>query len=404
MSLTETRIRALKPQGKPYKLTDGKGLHLLVTPAGGRLWRYRYRFAGRENMLGLGQYPDVSLKQARDRRDDARKLLAAGVNPAAQKKAEKQADSNTFAAVAAEWLAGQARVLEPSTHKHAERRLATYLNPYIGTKPIADIDAPMLLDVLRRIEHRGTLETCRRVRELAGRVFRYAIATGRARHDVAAALKGAIATPVATHFASITKPQDVGQLLRSLWGYVGAPHVAVALKLLPYTFVRPGDLRGALWSEFDLGAAEWRIPGPRMKMRTEHVVPLSRQALELVRELQPLTGSGALLFPSLRSDVRPISENTLNAALRRLGYDGDTMTSHGFRSTASTLLNEQGWHPDLIELQLAHAERNKVRAAYNKAQRLEERRRMMQAWADYLDGLRTGATVVGIRAHAQASA
>ncbi|MDB6044694.1 MAG: integrase [Gammaproteobacteria bacterium] len=269
-------------------------------------------------------------------------------------------------------------------------RFESHLFPYLGRQPIKSIRAQELLSVLRRAEARGTHETAHRVRALAGRVFRYAVATGRAEHDVSADLKDALAPVKTKNFAAILEPSRVGALLRAIDGYAGQPVTAPALKLAPLVFVRPGELRAAEWSEFDFEKAEWRIPGARMKMGEQHIVPLARQAIDILKALQPLTNRGRYVFPSLLTRDRPISDNTINAALRRLGYNGDEQTGHGFRSMASTLLNEQGFPPDVIELQLAHAERNKVRAAYNKAQRLGERRKMMQAWADYLDRLRAG--------------
>ncbi len=394
-TLTESTIRAAKPQEKAYKLFDEKGLFMLVTPPGGRLWRFKFRYGGVEKLLAIGAYPEVPLKRARERRDDARRLLADGIDPSAKRQAERAAQADTFKAIALEWLAKQK--LADSTRDKAEWTFETLLFPYLGAKQITSITAPDVLVALRRIEAQGKHETAHRAKQRAGQVFRYAIATGRAEHDVTADLKGALAPVETQHFAAITEPQRVGELLRAIDGYVGQPGVASALKLAPLVFVRPGELRGAPWSEFDLDGAEWRIPGERMKMGELHIVPLSRQAIAILRELYPLTGPDGYVFPSLRTRDRPISEVTLNAALRRLGYSSQDQTAHGFRTTASTLLNEQGWHPDLIELQLAHAERNKVRAAYNRAHRLDERRKMMQSWADYLDGLKAGANVVAIR-------
>jgi len=296
--------------------------------------------------------------------------------------------------VAAEWLELQKKSLAPETMSILGARLNSALYPYVGSRPVAAITAQELLAVLRRVEARGRHETAHRVRALAGRVLRYAVATGRAQYDVAADLRDALA-PVKSHnFASVTEPVRVGELMRAIHRYSGYPVTALALKLAPLVFVRPGELRAAEWSEFDLPNAEWRIPAARMKMRDPHIVPLAHQAIAIVRELQPLARGGRYLFPSLRTRERPMSENTINAALRRLGYSSEEQTGHGFRSMASTLLNEHGFPPDVIELQLAHTERNKVRAAYNKAQRLPERRKMMQAWADYLDVLRAGGNVV----------
>jgi integrase len=396
-TLSEARIRTAKPKQKPYKLFDERGLYLRVERRGGRLWRFRYRYGGVEKLLALGAYPDVTLKRAREKRDDARRLLADGIDPSAQRQAERIAQHDTFEGVAREWLARQRKSLAEGTVSILSARLENYVYPYLGSRPIAAITAPELLATLRRIEARGRHETAHRARALTGRVFRYAIATGRAERDVSADLRDALAPVKARNFAAIVDPVRVGALLRAIDGYVGQPVTAAALRLAPLTFVRPGELRAAEWSEFDLPNAEWRIPGDRMKMGEQHIVPLARQALGILGELQPLTHRSRYVFPSLLSRDRPMSENTVNAALRRLGYSREEQTGHGFRTIASTLLNEQGFPPDIIELQLAHAERNKVRAAYNKAQRLVERRRMMQAWADYLDALRAGADVVPIR-------
>jgi integrase len=393
-------IRNARPHAKPYKLADGDGLALLVNPNGSKWWRLRYRFAGREKMVSLGVYPEVGLKQARERRLAARRLVADGIDPSAKRQAERISQDNTFEAIAREWLAMQAKKLSAGTLGRERDRLEDFVFPYLGRRPIAQVTAPDLLGALRRIEARGTHETAHRTRAVCSRVFRYAIATGRAERDVSADLKGALAPAVTRNFPAITEPARIGELLRAIEGYSGQRAVHGALRLAPYVFVRPGELRQAEWVEFNLEAAEWRIPAERMKAREAHLVPLSLQAITILRALEPITGAGRYLFPSLRTAARPISNNTINAALRRLGYDKDQMTGHGFRSMASTCLNEQGWHPDLIELQLAHAERNQVRAAYNKAQRLPERRKMMQSWADYLDVLRAGATVTPIRRRA----
>lgn len=395
--LTDTAIRSAKATEKPRKLFDGGGLFLLLKPNGARLWQLKYRVSGREKLLSFGQYPEVSLKSAREQRDEARKLIAAKSDPGAKRKAERSAQANTFEAVAREWLDMKADSISERTRLKRLARFESFVFPYLGKRPIASITAPDLLPVLKRIEGRGKNETAHRIRSESSAVFRYAIVTGRAERDPAADLRGALAPVVVRNHPAITEPAKIGGLLRAIHGYKGQPSTEYALKLLPLTFVRPGELRGAEWSEFDLDNAEWRIPASRMKMREQHVVPLSSQAVTFLRELQPLTGSGRYVFPSLRTNERPISNNTLNAALRRLGFSGDEMVSHGFRSMASTCLNEQGWHPDLIELQLAHAERDEVRGAYNRAQRLAERRKMMQSWADYLDGLRMGANVVSLR-------
>lgn len=394
--LTSTKIHSAKPLEKPYKLSDSGGLYLLINPNDSRWWRLKYRFEGREKGLSLGVYPHVSLQQARSQRDEAKKAVANGIDPSVKRQAEKSATANTFEAVAREWLALQQKKLAQTTYDKAVATLETLVFPYIGSRPIAKLAAADVLKVLKRIEGRGIHETAHRTRQRCSQVFRFAVQTGRAEHDVTADLRGALASVESEHHAAITEPARIGELLRAIDGYSGHPVTAYALKLAPLLFVRPGELRHAEWTEFVLDGHEphWRIPAEKMKMGEQHVVPLSKQALALLHELQPLTGGGQYLFPSLRSGSRPMSENTVNAALRRLGYASDEMTGHGFRSLASTNLNEQGYHPDLIELQLAHAERNKVRAAYNKAQRLPERRQMMQAWANYLDGLRAGGNVV----------
>lgn len=395
--LNDIRVRTAKPRERPYKLFDERGLFLFVTPSGGRLWRLKYRMHGREKLISLGAYPDVALRRAREKRDEARKLLADSIDPSAERQERRAALLETFEGVAEEWLNLQNRSLAPETISILGARLKSALYPYLGSKPVAEVTAQELLAALRRIEARGRYETAHRVRALAGRVLRYAVATGRAQHDVAADLKDALAPVKSKNFASVTEPIRVGELMRAIQGYTGHPVTALALKLAPLVFVRPGELRTAECSEFDLPNAVWRIPAVRMKMKEPHIVPLARQAVAILRELEPFAQGGRYLFPSLRTRDRPMSDNTINAALRRLGYSSEEQTGHGFRTMASTLLNEQGFPPDVIELQLAHTERNKVRAAYNKAQRLAERRKMMQAWADYLDGLRAGANVAPIR-------
>ena len=402
--LSEARVRNAKPKGKPYKLSDGYASYLLVKHNGGRLWRLKYRFGGVEKVLTLGIYPDVTLKRFREKRDEARRLLADGIDPGAARKAEQAASANTFKLVAEEWLDLQAKELAAETLDIYRGRLTSELYQPLGHKAIDDIEAPELLAVCRRIEARGRRESAHRVRALYGRIARFAIATGRAQRDISRDLQGALGPVRAQHFASIVEPKRVGELLRAIDGYTGQPAVHYALKLAPLVFVRPGELRAAEWREFDLDAAEWRIPAGRMKGSTDpHVVPLAAQSLALLRELQAITGDGKLLFASLRTPSRPISDNTINAALRRLGYSSEEMTGHGFRSMASTLLNEQGWNDDWIEAQLAHRDTNKVRASYNFARYLDGRRKMMQAWADYLDGLRKGASVTAIQ-HARHAA
>lgn len=397
MPLTDTAVRNASAKEKQYTLYDREGLFLLVLSNGSKLWRWKYRVHGREKRISLGTYPKVSLKAARDKRDELQADLKKGVDPAAAKKNEKAealTQAETFEAVAREW---HGKFSRDWTAVHAERimrRFERNIFPYIGSRPIKDVTAPELLAVVRRIEDRGKIETSHRALQNCGQVFRYAVASGKAVRDPSGDLRGALPPVKEKHFASITDPKEVAKLLRALDGYTGSFVTQCALKLTPLLFVRPGELRQAEWAEIDLDAGEWRIPGVKMKMRDPHVVPLSRQAVEVLRELHPLTGGGRYVFPSERTTARCMSENTINAALRRLGYSKDEMTAHGFRSMASTLLNEQGWNPDAIERQLAHAERNSVRRAYNFAEHLPERRRMMQAWADYLDALRAGGKVI----------
>jgi len=394
---SDATFRTAKPREKPYKLFDGGGLYLLVTPEGGRYWRLKYRFGGHERGLGLGVHIDaatgevrVPLALARKRREEARQLLAEGIDPSAQRQSDKVKKLLTFEAVAREWLGLQATKMAQATAAKTTWLLETHLFRQIGSSPVGEVTAPTLLEALRRIEKEGKHETAHRAKQTAGRVLRYAVATGKAERDPSHDLGGALAPVPARSRPAITDPARVGALLQSIDAYVGQPTTACALKLAPLAFVRPGELRAAEWSEIDLESAEWRIPARRMKMREPHLVPLSRQAVGLLSALKLLTGRGRHVFPSLRGRDRPMSENTVNAALRSLGYSGDEQTGHGFRAMASTLLNEIGFPPEVIELQLAHAERNKVRAAYNRAQRLTERRKMMQAWADYLDELRAG--------------
>jgi len=385
--LTDTQIRTAKPRERPYKLFDGDGMYLLVNPNGSRWWRLKYRVAGREKLLSLGVYDDVTLKAARDARTEARRLISKGIDPSAERRAEKATHADTFESVALEFL-DRSGHLRTGTVEQLRHRLKTYAFPSIGKSPVASLTAADLLRMLRRIEAKGTHETAHRVRSICDRVLRFAVATGRTDRNVAGDLRGALSSTRSKNFSALTEPKRIGELLRVIDGYQGQPAVMAALQLAPLVFVRPGELRNAEWSEVDLDAAEWRIPAGRMKMGREHVVPLSKQAVAILTELRGHTGAGELLFPSLRSAERPISDNTLNAALRRLGYSKDEQTAHGFRTIASTRLNELGFHPDLIELQLAHRDRNKVRAAYNRAERMAERRTMMQAWADYLDALR----------------
>jgi integrase len=402
-SLTKVGIEAAKPREKAYKLSDGLGLFLLVTKAGGRLWRFKYRFKGRENLLSLGSYPDVPLKLARDRRDEARKQVAAGIDPSAKRKAEKTSRADTFEAVAREWLALQEKAQAASTFVKARWLLEDILFPYIGSKQIALITASEVLSAVRKMEARGKHETAHRAVWKARQVFKYAIRTDRATNDPTSSLGGALVPQKVLHRPAITSPPQVGELLRAIDGYSGQPASEAALKLAPLVFLRPGELRGARWEEFDLDGKEptWRIPGVRMKrtkhmgIADEHIVPLATQAVKILSELRPITGPEGLVFPGLRSGSRPISENTLNSALRRLGYTKDQMTPHGFRAIARTLLDEElHIRPDFIEHQLAHAVRDPNGRAYNRTTHFPERRKMMQEWADYLDTLKAGTKAV----------
>jgi integrase len=391
MALTDTTLRNARPREKVYRLNDGKGLLFVVNPIGTKYWRFRYEFHGRENMVSLGPYPQVSLVQARALHAEARKLLARGIDPARDKAAKAEGRKVCFKDIAEEWLHLQRTRLTTSTQKKARWMLDTFVYPEIGSRPLVDLRAPDILAMLRQIESKGFNETAKRVKQRCSQIFRYAIATGRTENDPTVALRGALAPVVSKNHAGITEPARIGELMLAIDGYTGHPVVKAAMKLSALTFVRPGELKNALWTEIDLGRREWRISAERMKMREEHIVPLSPQAMSVITELLSYRGESKYLLPSVWTDHRPISENTVNLALRRMGYSNDQMTAHGFRTTASTQLNELGYPPDVIELQLAHRDRNKVRASYNKALKLEERTRMMCEWADYLDQLRTAA-------------
>ncbi|MFA5960978.1 MAG: tyrosine-type recombinase/integrase [Tatlockia sp.] len=398
MTLTVVAIKSAKPKEKPYKMTDEKGLYLLVNPNGSKLWKFKYRFSGVEKKLSFGAFPDVSLSAAREARDEARRQLTNTIDPGilknSIKRSKKVAEENSFEAIAREW---HAKFTPKWSKNHGERiliRLEQNIFPWIGKRPIHEITAPEILSALRRIENRGAVETAHRVSQICGQVFRYAIVIGKAERNPAADLRGALAPVKQKHHASIIDSVEIGKLLNAISEYRGNFVTKCALQLAPLFFVRPGELRHAEWSEFDLEKAEWRIPAEKMKMKEQHIVPLATQAIEIIQELHAYTGSGKYLFPSLRSATRPMSENTVLAALRRLGYSSDEMTGHGFRSMASTLLNEHGWNRDAIERQLAHAERNNIRAAYNYAEYLPERRTMMQWWAEHLDKLKAGAEII----------
>lgn len=406
MSLTDIQIRQAKADAKPYKLFDGGGLHLAVMPSGGKLWRLKYRVAGKEKLLALGAYPAISLAAARDAAKKARATIAAGGDPALDKRRAKvkakQGADDTFDAIANEYVAQRkrdgARAYAPATAAKADWFISL-LKPSIGPMPIATIQPTDILAALRKLERRGNLESARRCLQFIGQVMRYAVATARLTADPSRDLKGALAAPRVKHHAAITDPAKLGELLRAIDGYQGDATTVLALRLAPHVFVRPGELRQARWGEFDLDDAIWFVPPDRTKMRKPHAVPLSRQALAILKDLHGITGAdGGYLFPSLRSRARPMSENTLNAALRRMGYSSDEMTAHGFRATASTLLNESGkWHLDAIERALAHGHSNAVRGAYARGQHWEERVEMAQWWSDYLDTLRTGAAILPFR-------
>jgi integrase len=400
MPLNEMKIRNAKPRGKFYKLTDSGGLYLHVTEKGGKLWRFKYRFAGKYKLLALGSYPEISLLDARQSRDEARRQLAKGIDPSAARRAQKQADIQeieTFELIAKEW---HKRFFSTWSVRYAETlmsRLELYIFPWIGKRPIAEIKAPELLAVLRRIESRGILDTTQRVRIICGQVFRYAVVTGRAERDPITDLKGALPQPQKTNRAAITEPKKVGKLLRAIDGYQGSFVVQCALKLAPLLFVRPGELRHAEWEEISFENAEWNIPGSKMKMKEPHLVPLSEQAIAILTELKKLTGAGRYLFPGRTAD-RPMSDNAILAALRIMGYAKEEMSGHGFRAMARTILDEVlQVRPDFIEHQLAHSVRDPLGRAYNRTAHLAERKKMMQKWADYLDGLKVGAKVISFK-------
>ena len=395
MALFDTKIKGVKPSGKQIKLFDAGGLFLLVTPKGGKLWRFKYRFDRKEKLLALGAYPEITLAEARERRDKARKQLANDIDPGAVRKAMKEAETEeteTFEVIAREWHTKFKTTTWTEGHALTiMSRLERDLFPWIGTRPINQIKAQELLILLRRVEARGALESAHRIRTIAGQVFRYAVATGRAERDPSGDLKGALPQPGEKHHAAITEPKEVAPLLRAIDGYQGHFVVKCALRLAPLFFVRPGELRNAEWAEIDLDEAVWNIPAHKMKMKQSHIVPLCKQAVQILTELKELTGVSRYVFPSGRSFARPMSNNAILAALRRMGYDKDTMTGHGFRAMARTILDEVlQVRPDFIEHQLAHAVRDPNGRAYNRTAHLAERRKMMEQWADYLDKLKAG--------------
>jgi len=406
MPLTDTEVRNAKPKEKAYRLTDGKGLYLEVLPTGAKSWRFKYRVAGQEKRMVFGLWPEVGLKDARQRRSDARALVAAGADPGGQRrqeqedqKAQAHETAMTFERVAREWHGKQVGTW---SEEHAQKvigRLERFLFPHLGSVPVAQLKAPKLLAAIRRAEAWGVIQTAQRLRQYSEKIYAYAVASGLAERNIGSDLKGALTPHRTVNRPAIVDAKAVGGLLRAVDGYGGEPTTRAALTLAAYTFLRPGELRRAEWAEIDLeaeGGPRWVIPGEKMKMGQTHIVPLSRQGVEVIEKLRPLTGHSRYLFPSLRGQGKCMSEGTLNGALRRMGVGQEEHCAHGFRAMASTLLNEQGWASDVIERQLAHAPRNKVRATYNRAEHLPERRKMMQAWADYLDALKAGGKIIPI--------
>jgi integrase len=400
MPLTDTAIRNAKPGAKPARMFDERGLYLEVTPTGGKWWRFRYRVGGKEKLLSMGTYPDIGLAKARERRDEARKLLADGIDPSEHRKATKTARAdraaNSFEVVAREWYGKHAPGWQPGHSARVLRLLERDLFPWLGDRPVAEVTAPELLAAVRRIEARGALETAHRAIGAFGQAMRYAIATGRAERDPSRDLRGALPPVKGEHFAAATDPKRLAEILRALDGYQGTFTVQCALRLAPLVFVRPGELRKARWADIDLDAAEWRYLVT--KTQTPHIVPLASQALAILRELHKLTGRSEFVFPGARTNGRPMSDNAILAAMRRLGIPKEEMSGHGFRAVARTILDEVlGVRPDLIEHQLAHAVRDPNGRAYNRTAHLPERRKMMQQWADWLDKQKAGADVIHLR-------
>jgi integrase len=402
MALSDAKIKAAKlPDGKKSaKLSDGGGLYLLVK-ASGKYWRLDYRFGGKRKTMALGIYPRVTLKEARSKREAAKRLLDQNTDPSQAKQADKRkasakANAATFKGVATEWMEKKSTQWVKTTIVHTQAKLDRHIFPWIGSLPITGIETPDILALIQRVEKRGTIETAHRLKMLCSRIFRYGIATGRVKYDPTIGLDDALVPLSVKHRSTITEPKAVGALLRAIHAFEGTFVVQCAMQITPYVFVRPGELRHAEWSEIDLDKAEWRIPAEKMKMRVTHIVPLSKQVTDILKELRPLTGNGRYVFPSIRNASRPMSENIVNASLRRIGYGKEEICAHGFRAMASTMLHEQGWDSDVIERQLAHKEGNAIKEAYNHARHLPERVKLMQHWADYLDGLRNGAEIIPI--------
>lgn len=392
MALTDISVRNAKPKEKPYKLSDGQGLYLLVTPNGGKCWRLKYYFERREKVLALGVYPYVSLAEAREKRFDAKKKLTINLDPSQVKREEKQQaiikSVNTFEAIALEWFENKKHVWTEGHRNRLLGRLKINVFPNLSNRPIAEITAPELLEIIRTIENRGAIDMAHRVLQTCGQIFRYAIATGKAERDISSDLRGALKTKKVIHHSFINA-KELPEFLQKLDAYDGHPQTKLALHLLILTFVRTTELRAARWEEFCLESSEWRIPAERMKMKQLHIVPLSKQAITILKDLEKLNGGHQYLFPNQNNYQKFMSENTMLYAIYRMGYHSKA-TTHGFRSTASTILNEMGFRPDVIERQLAHAERNEIRASYNHAEYLPERRKMMQHWADYLEEVASG--------------
>ena len=398
LPLTDIQVKNAKPKTKEYKLSDGGGLHLLITPSGGKLWRFKYRFEGVEKRLTFKTYPEVSLADARHRRDDARKLIANGVDPASIMKAQKEekvASETTFEKVAREWFAKNEPVWSASHIKTVKSRLERDVYPIIGNRPIVEITRGEVISLIRRVEARGVIETADRIKIYCGQIFRYALNLELIPHNPVTDMRDVLSKREAGHHAAITDPKKLAGLMRSIDEFDGSFMVKCALKIAPLIFVRPGELRQMEWSEIDFETSQWNIPAEKMKMKTAHLVPLCRQVVVVLKELHPLTGNGKYVFPNYRTNERPMSEVALLAALRRMGYSKEEMTPHGFRATARTILDEVlQVRPDFIEHQLAHAVKDPNGRAYNRTAHLDERKKMMQLWADYLDGLKAGARVI----------
>ncbi|MDL1965672.1 MAG: tyrosine-type recombinase/integrase [Candidatus Desulfofervidus auxilii] len=396
--LTDTKIRNLKPKEKSYKVFDGGGLYLEVTPSGSKLWRYKYRYQGKSKTLALGKYPIVSLAEERRKHLEAKKMLSQGLDPSVVKRQQKIKATKTFEVVAKEWWEAKKDKWSKGHASVVWRRLEANVLPWLKDKPVMDITSRELLDTLKRVEARGAVETARRINQILNQIYVFAIASGYCENNPASNLHHALKEVNHRHLPAITEPKKIAELLHAIDAFEGSFVVKQALRFAPLVFVRPGELRKAEWQEIDLDQALWTISAEKMKKKRVHLVPLSRQAIKILEELRPLTGNGKYVFPSIRSSDRPMSENTLNAALRRLGYTKDEMVVHGFRTMASTRLHEMGWPSHVIEAQLAHVDHNSVRAVYNRAEYLQERRKMMQAWADYLDALKKGAEVIAFKA------